>query len=58
MEMKRKQVRLKDHTDKWIEELAKKENMKYGTMIRELLERLELEDSIRKQLNEKKKRGK
>lgn len=56
--MKKVQVRLKDHTDNWIKEQAKKENLKYSTMIREFLERLEYEDMIREQLNNKKKKVK
>lgn len=56
MSMKKFEVRLKDHTEEWINELAKKERVCFSAMLRELLERAEHEAKILKQF-EKKKRG-
>ena len=56
--MKKFQIRLKEHTEKWIQELADKEKVGFSTMAREILEREEFADFIKKQLEEKKKKGK
>lgn len=56
--MKKFQIRLKEHTEKWIQELADKEKVGFSTMVREILEREEFSDFIKKQLEDKKKRGK
>lgn len=55
--MKKFQVRLKEHTENWIQEQADKEKVSFSAMMREILEREEFADFIKKQLDDKKKRG-
>lgn len=55
--MKKFQVRLKEHTENWIKEQADKEKVSFSAMMREILEREEFADFIKKQLDDKKKRG-
>lgn len=54
--MKTRQIRLKPSTEKWIEEQAGKEGITFSAMLRTLLERLEYEDFIRKQLENRKRK--